>query len=305
LFLDQWLETLQDCFTWKIIGYEDIVPIYEIFEERTRISIMKTFGICHFSTGMSEMIKDFRLCHGLLFRRDGIRLARKCAVDAKFSIEESPNTKPFVQLVNTHSVRDTFIYANNLEVDKKKLLLTSSEAFSRFEKDSPLYNENPDEAVIFRIDKELWNIHVMHENVKPTDEFVGAITKAIECDTARRALEELEGVFAEYGYWWNCKIKIGCRLQHFTQLLDFEQSEIKVAEVKSAEWLCEDDTLGKCLTDDGMLKDIFASINVRILLTQDNVNDLYDELRKEWSERIRLFEANYLLAADNSVIKIR
>ncbi|CAG8552392.1 2228_t:CDS:2 [Paraglomus brasilianum] len=45
----KWQETLQDRSTWEIIHYEDIVPIYEIFEERIQIAIRKAFSVVCFS----------------------------------------------------------------------------------------------------------------------------------------------------------------------------------------------------------------------------------------------------------------
>ncbi|CAG8621259.1 6115_t:CDS:2 [Paraglomus brasilianum] len=52
---DQWEKTLEDCFTWKIVDYEDIVSIFEIFEETTRNAIIKAFGprICYY--GINEL----------------------------------------------------------------------------------------------------------------------------------------------------------------------------------------------------------------------------------------------------------
>ncbi|CAG8573758.1 2580_t:CDS:2 [Paraglomus occultum] len=52
---EQWLETLDDCFTWEVVDYEDIVPIFEIFEGTARDAIIETFGprICYY--GINEL----------------------------------------------------------------------------------------------------------------------------------------------------------------------------------------------------------------------------------------------------------
>ena len=188
-------------------------------------------------TEMANIVEDFRLCHGLLFDQDGVRLAYKCAVRANWSIEESPKTRPSVRLINTHRIQDTFIYANNLTLDKDAILFNPPKAFSRYKENNPLYERTLDKAVIFRIDKELWNINLAREDVKPTDEFVEAIKKAIDDNTPHR---ELDGVFSEYGYWLNCKIKMGSRLQRFSQFYPFEPGQDhypKDVELRQTEWI--------------------------------------------------------------------
>ncbi|CAG8509306.1 3515_t:CDS:2 [Paraglomus occultum] len=52
---EQWLKTLHDYFTWEIVCYENIVPIFEIFEESMRTAILEAFGprICHY--GIDEL----------------------------------------------------------------------------------------------------------------------------------------------------------------------------------------------------------------------------------------------------------
>ena len=185
-------------------------------------------------TEMANIVEDFRLCHGLLFDQDGVRLAYKCAVRANWSIEESPKTRPSVRLINTHRIQDTFIYANNLTLDKDGIPFNPPEAFSRFKENNPLHDETPDKAVIFRIDKELWNINITRDDVKPTDEFVEAIKKAIEHKTPHRALDD---VFSEYGYWLNCKFKVGSRLERFIQFEPKQDHHPKDVELRQTEWI--------------------------------------------------------------------
>jgi len=185
---------------------------------------------------MANIVEDFRLCHGLLFDQDGVRLAYKCAVRANWSIEESPKTRPSVRLINTHRIQDTFIYANNLTLDKDAILFNPPKAFSRYKENNPLYERTLDKAVIFRIDKELWNINLIREDVKPTDEFVEAIKKAIEHNTPHIALDD---VFSDYGYWMNYQIKVGSRLQRITQFQASEEDDHKDVELCQTEWIGE------------------------------------------------------------------
>jgi len=188
-------------------------------------------------TPPNNIIEDFRLCHGLLFDQSGLRFVHKCAVQANWSLEESPKTRPSVQFINTHRIQDTYTYANNLALDKEGTLFNPPKAFSRFKENNPLYERTLDKAVIFRIDKELWNINLAREDVKPTDEFVEAIKQAIEHNPTHRKLDD---VFSEYGYWLNCKIKVGCRLQRFTQFYPFEPGQDhcpKDVESRQTEWI--------------------------------------------------------------------
>ncbi|CAG8573766.1 2581_t:CDS:2, partial [Paraglomus occultum] len=224
------------------------------------------------------LIKDFRLCHGLLFDQSGVRLAHKRAVQANWSIEESPKTRPSVQLTNIHRTRDTFVYANNLALDKERTLFNPPKPFSRFKENNPLYDETPDNAVIFRIDKELWNINLTREDIKPTDEFVEAIKKAIEHNTPLRALDD---VFSEYGYWMNCKVKVGCRLERFIQFQtsalgnEYDHEDV---ELFQTEWIGDE--------------------------SLDRENGAYKEICAEWSKRIHPLRSSYLLSADSSLIRI-
>jgi len=186
---------------------------------------------------MANIVEDFRLYRGLLFDRSGVRFAHKCAIQANWSIEESPKTRPSVQLINTHRIQDTFICANNLALDKEGILFNPPKPFSRFKENNPLYERTLDKAVIFRIDKELWNINLAREDVQPTDEFVEAIKQAIEHNPMHRKLDD---VFSEYGYWLNCKIKVGCRLQRFSQFYPFEPGQDhhpKDVELRQTEWM--------------------------------------------------------------------
>ncbi|CAG8597553.1 6070_t:CDS:2, partial [Paraglomus occultum] len=222
----------------------------------------------------NNIIEDFRLCHGFLFDKNSLRLAHKCVVQANsWSGEKSLKKRPSVQLINTHRIQDTYIYRNNLTLDNEGTLFNPPKPFSRYKENNPLYDKTPDEAVIFRLDKELWNINL--KDVKPTDEFVAAIKQAIEHNPTHTKLDD---VFSEYGYWLNCKIKVGCRLQRFSQFYPFEPGQDhhpKGVDVESyqTEWI-------------------------------DGGNILYDEIRDEWSKKIHPFESDYLLSADNSVIEI-
>src|SRR6185312_3648328 len=184
----------------------------------------------------NNIIEDFRLCHGLLFDQIGVsvRLASKCAVQANWSIEESQKARPSVQLIKTHRIQDTIIYENNLALDKEGTLFNPPKALERFKENNPLYEKTPDKAIIFRIDKELWNINFTRDDIKPTDEFVEAIKKAIEHKTPRRALDD---VFSEYGYWLNCKFKVGSRLERFIQFEPKQDHHPKDVELRQTEWI--------------------------------------------------------------------
>ncbi|CAG8638426.1 9449_t:CDS:2, partial [Paraglomus occultum] len=227
---------------------------------------------------LSSIIEDFRLGHGLLFDQYGVRPAHKCALQVNWSIKESPKTRPFVQLVNIHKIQDTYIYANSLALDKEGSLFSPPKPISCFKENNPLYDETPDRAVIFRINKELWNFNLTREDLKPTDEFVEAIEKAIKHDQPQRALNN---VFSEYGYWMNRKIKVGNRLQRFTQFQTStlkNEDDYKDVELFQTEW-----------------------IGVESL---DCENGLYDGIYAEWSKRIHPFKSNYLRSVDSSLIKV-
>jgi len=181
-----------------------------------------------------DKIERYKLCHGLWFDRSGLRLAKKCAVRAdSWSIEQSPETIPSVQLINTRTMRDAFIYEENLVLDKEDTLFNPPQSFSRCRKEGPLYDETPVKSVIFRLDKELWNINLTRDDIKPTDEFIEAIKKAIEHNTPDIALNN---VFTEYGYWMNCKVKVGCRLQSFITT-DSEEGDPKDVELYQTKWI--------------------------------------------------------------------
>ncbi|CAG8674258.1 5002_t:CDS:2, partial [Paraglomus occultum] len=135
---------------------------------------------------------------------------------------------------------------------------------------NPFYDETPDKTVIFRIDKELWNINLTRKDIKPTDEFVGAIKKAIEHNPTQRKLND---VFSEYGYWLSCKVKVGRRLERCTHLEHGQDYHPKDVELRQMEWL------------------------------GDGENILYGGICDEWSKRIHPFENDHLLSADKSVIK--
>ncbi|CAG8509285.1 3514_t:CDS:2 [Paraglomus occultum] len=218
-----------------------------------------------------HIIEDFGLllCHGLLFDQRGLRLANKCAIQANLSIEVSSKTEPSVQLISTHRVRDTYMYANNLTLVEDDPFFNLSEPFSHFKENNPLYDVTADRAVIFRIDKELWNINLKRKDVKPTDEFVEAIKQAIEHNATHA---KLDAVFSEYGYWMNCKITVGSRLQRFSQFCsEIGQDDYpKGVELHQTEW----------------------------------IDYLDDEILNKWSKRIHPLESDYLFSADDSLIKV-
>ena len=54
------------------------------------------------------------------------------------------------------------------------------------------------------------------------DKFFEAVKKMIEHNTSHRVLD---GIFSEYRYWINCKVKMSCKLERFTQ---FHASELDV-----------------------------------------------------------------------------
>ncbi|CAG8580606.1 5243_t:CDS:10 [Paraglomus brasilianum] len=62
--IERWIETLEDCFTWKVVDYEDIVPIFELFEETTRNDIIKAFGprICYHGINELKLLKKTYPC---------------------------------------------------------------------------------------------------------------------------------------------------------------------------------------------------------------------------------------------------
>ncbi|CAG8497414.1 506_t:CDS:2 [Paraglomus occultum] len=219
------------------------------------------------ATTPDNIIEDFKLGHGLLFDQYGVRPAHKCAVRANWSIKESSKTIASVQLINTHRIRDTYTHANNLTLDEDDPLFNPPEPCSHFKEDNPLYDETLDKAVIFRIDKELWDINLAREDIKPTDEFIEAIMKAVEHNTPHKKLDD---VFSEYGHWMNCKIKVGCRLQRFTHFHAPALGNENYKDVQ-AEWI-----------------------------GGEGLNKILDD----WSKRIHPFKGNYLLSADNSLIKL-
>ncbi|CAG8613378.1 9137_t:CDS:1, partial [Paraglomus occultum] len=124
------------CFIWR----QAIIVIRPAFSDRHNPFFTEM------ATAPNNIIENFKLGHGLLFDQSGLRFARKSAVQVNCSIEESPKTKPSVQLINIHKIRDTYIYANNLTLDKDDPLFNPPKPFSHFKENNPFYDETPDKT---------------------------------------------------------------------------------------------------------------------------------------------------------------
>jgi len=151
--------------------------------------------------------------HGLIIGEDGAQPAPKRAVALRGRVSSDfSRREPIVYLIHSRRASDTFLYENHIK-PADDLLCEPLGLFINSNKQNPYFNPRPDNTVIFQV---FAGQCIMHfEDYEPTKEFVEAITKAIDSGTPYKALDD---VFAEYGYWWNRRIRLGGKLQRATKL---------------------------------------------------------------------------------------
>ncbi|CAG8581952.1 9805_t:CDS:2 [Paraglomus brasilianum] len=160
-----------------------------------------------------KILSRVQAYHGLIIGEDGAQPAPKRAVALRGRVSSDfSRREPIVYLIHSRRASDTFLYENHIK-PADDLLCEPLGLFINSNKQNPYFNPRPDNTIIFQV---FAGQCIMHfEDYEPTKEFVEAITKAIDSGTPYKALDD---VFAEYGYWWNRRIRLGGKLQRATKL---------------------------------------------------------------------------------------
>ena len=165
------------------------------------------------SEDLLKVLSKVQAYHALLIDENGVHPAPKCAVSLRGRIASSlSKSRPKVNLIHSCRASDTFLYEHHIK-PASDLLCEPLGLFAHSNKHNPYFSPRPDSTIIFQVVSGQYIVNF--EDYQPTQEFVDAISKAIDSSTPYKALDD---VFAEYGYWWNRRIQLGGKLQRVTKL---------------------------------------------------------------------------------------
>ncbi|CAI2167331.1 5855_t:CDS:2 [Funneliformis geosporum] len=305
-----WMNRLYREEKVEIISYNDLIPISQL-RNKTNSGIAsneKIPGVINYKEKLSfthwigdsdyfnltRFVKDFHLLHGLVMNKREIKIGKKIAINLVKIPEVSSNNRSYFEIIKPSTKLEELLISNNFSIKE-----TSTFPFIKMgDFDDLCFGDN----LHLMVKCERYEILINKDHIKPLEEFITAIDKALDDMKPNKALQD---IFNEYGHLFPQKIVLGRSLKNILSIsptpFNNEKKILTPPILKNLRPILDDLNISYLLTQKGKFIDVNDSLldwiqninnNNLEIIEYSNIISLYDILELKQKRKIDMILEN-------------